>query len=654
MNIDGTDPSAVRQLLLQHALLPLVSIASTHHADRAVQAQCDNPLVSCLQMIKPYGNNALYPTHRQGYRITNTALITKNYTLFPVRFELPLADLLALHGQNDDKIKSLFSISSLEVVMQSLSQSHTDLYAEMFQKLISSNHIVLFDTFNHPVLQVFVVDAATDSLDAVRTMIVEFRNNRFPKYFQISDLLIHVFVLHGPSVTASQVAKYQESLRTELSVQSTVIPLPEIDPKTRPDPDSLFRLPQHECLTIEQEVQAITLHNTNNEPKWLVFPKELDCTLRSKIYDFLLLHLIPHMERKIRTWDDLVLSPKKSITGRFFSVSRKLFNNNDHTPSNSTTTPGSYNTLGNLYHRSAPEQIIRKLADWTLMLKDFKYAYSTYDFIKKNFTADKAWVYVAASQEMCIVSLLLAQTQQLTLDTLPLRPDKNLLRKIRHDIIEPYIDNLSYTFKLRYNIKTYAIRTYIIVAELLMHMSIMFNIPWWWSDLIETYFLKAVYEMDTHLPHSNDEPKATRAILFERLGYAKLNSNTVPTPYMSTIVDIFEKGIVQAKVQQVDEGFYKNPHKLLPDNDAGIEGLTRFRKSALWYIISMREWHAMANLSEVHRLMRSIKIPYNVESIEGQHSWFNRGDLVLSRLSNLGEFQKSNQSTDAAQEGTIA
>ena len=46
------------------------------------------------------------------------------------------------------------------------------------------------------------------------------------------------------------------------------------------------------------------------------------------------------------------------------------------------------------------------------MLKDFKYAYSTYEIIRKDYSNDRAWVYVASTQEMCIVSLLLAQTQQ--------------------------------------------------------------------------------------------------------------------------------------------------------------------------------------------------------------------------------------------------
>lgn len=43
--------------------------------------------------------------------------------------------------------------------------------------------------------QVFVIDYENDTIDDLRKLIVEFRNYNFPKYFQIDDLLMHVFVV---------------------------------------------------------------------------------------------------------------------------------------------------------------------------------------------------------------------------------------------------------------------------------------------------------------------------------------------------------------------------------------------------------------------------------------------------------------------------
>ncbi|GEQ66722.1 hypothetical protein JCM33374_g385 [Metschnikowia sp. JCM 33374] len=604
----AADFSGVRQLLLQHAYSPLVSVQSTHNADSVFQSVCANPSISALSVLKPYGNTAKYGIPNQAYRITNTSLITRNYGSFPVRFEPCLSELLTVHNPCEDKLSSLFSISSLELLMRNFSQKPPQdpdvvphsLYLSMFRKIITSNRVVSFDTLNHPVAQIFVVDFASDSLDDIRRMVVEFRNFKFPK--PVSEMIF--------------------------SLSSTGIPVN--GPET--DATDYCAMPEFENATIDQEVQNITLQMAHSEQdSGLRVPKTLDATLRTKVFEFVSRSLIPHMERKIRTWDDGVLAPKKSIAGRFFSVSRKLFNTNipNENPSQSTT-PGVYDHVGNFYHRSAPEQIIRKLADWSLMLKDFKYAYSTYDVIKKDYTNDKAWAYVASTQEMCIVSLLLAQTQPLASDTLPQKPDKNTLRKIRHDIIEPYVDNLSYTYKQRFNVKTYAVRSYLVVAELLLNMSMMFNIPWWWSDLIEDYFMKAEHELESHLAVAGKGPQATRAILYERLGFVKRHSFFIPTGRRDIINHVFENGIVPVESEECEEGFYVNKAKLAPYNDTAVKGLTRFRKSSFWYIMSMNEWMLLENAGQIRLLSDKLSIRYALT--DKTNEWYTREDLVLARI----------------------
>lgn len=636
----GADPSTIRQLLLQHTFLPLISLQLTHNADLMFQQACRNPLILVLQAIQPYGNNSRYGVTGQAYKITNTQLITRTYGLFPVRFEPLLPELLTVHNPTDTKLTGLFSISSLELVLKKLSQNQensskdldADLYVNLFRRVVTSNKVVLFDTLNHPVSQLFVIDFENDSSETLRLMIVEFRNFSFPKYFQMSDLLVHVFVLYNANISSeADVAKFQNDIRTHLTVTSTAVPI------FAPEPEPQFvRMSKLDNVTIDCEVQKITLQQgkaSEEDDDYLQVPKELDTTLRSKIYEYISRFLIPHMERKIRTWDDLILSPKKSITGHFFSVSRKLFKSSGELASQSLSAE-SYNSVHNYYHRSSPEQSIRKLADWSLMLKDFKYAYSTYDLIKKDYTNDKAWVYVAATQEMCIISLLLAQTQPLASDTLPQPPDKNTLRKIRHDIIEPYIDNLSYTFKSRFNVKTYAIKSCLVVAELLLNMSIMFNIPWWWSDLIEAYYIKCMTEIDAHLASSGNGPQAIRAILYERIGYSTGLLSFVPYQYRKLLTTAFNEESANHKEEEEeeeeDDETYKNVSKLLPDKSNAIMGLTRFRKRSLWYMLSMREWLKLENVQQVKHLAQENVLLFNMKDTSGE--WYDRQDLILATI----------------------
>lgn len=630
----GADPSAIRQLLLQHTFLPLVSIHASHGADTLFQRECGNPLISALQVLRPYGNNAKYGVANQGYKITNSLLITRMYGLFPVRFEPPLPELLTVHNPADDKLRGLFSILALERLMQATAKKETGvslLYTAMFRKVITSNRVVLFDTLNHPVSQVFVVAYGVDTVDSLRALIVEFRNFNFPRYFQTSDLLVHVFVLFdSQTAPEAELAQFLDQIRA-LSVSTT--PIPMFLPL-----ESMVRMLVLENATIDEDVQRMSLRQSE---EYVSVPKSLDSTLRVRLHEFISHLLVPHMERKIREWDDQVLGPKKSITGRFFSVSRKIFNSGD-----GDQQPGHYNNTANYYHRSSPEQAIRKLADWSLMLKDFKYAYSTYDLIKKDYANDKAWAYVAAAQEMCVISLLLAQTQPLASDVMPQAPNKNTLRKIRHDIIEPYVDNLTYTYKSRLNVKTYAIKTYLVVAELLLNMSVMFNLLAWWSDLIERYFLTCMAEVDTHVENAIDAPQVIRAILYERIGYSAGRSMFVPEGYLEEVEAAFaaadrkeeekqvEKEEKQEKQEEVNEDKleegYVNQHKLPVFRDNSIKGLTRFRKSSLWYILAMREWVLLENKLQVKRLLRNIAPRYNVTTTTTL--WYDREGLVLESI----------------------
>jgi hypothetical protein len=58
---------------------------------------------------------------------------------------------------------------------------------------------------------------------------------------------------------------------------------------------------------------------------------------------------------------------------------------------------------------NTPEAQMRKLADFAFMLQDYRFAASTYDVIRKDFQAEKAWRHFASSQEMYAVSLALTE-----------------------------------------------------------------------------------------------------------------------------------------------------------------------------------------------------------------------------------------------------
>lgn len=657
----GLDPYTARQNLLHHTYSPLISVQSSHKADILIQSILQNDNINLLGLLKIYGNNAKYSIPNQSFKITNNQLITKSYPSFPIRFEDPLPDLLSILNASSNsnsnsnptsnssdvlpsKLRQLFSISSLELLLKHTSSSSSsfspsslsfsneeDLYLKFFNKIITSKNIVPFETFNHPVSQIFIIDYSSDDLDSLRKMVVDFRNSVFPKYFQIDDLLIHIFIIYDSKlVSDSDILNFQNLIKKNLSFSSTTIPILIYD-------DDMIKLYKNENSTIEEDLQNISLNQTsshsNNAENYINVPKSVDIIFRNKIFEYINKILIPHMESKVRIWDDQILSPKKSFTGRFFSVSKKFFNNNNNTNEQLNNHTSVFNYQENSYYKSSTEQIIRKLADWSLILKDFKYAYSTYDFIKKDYTNDKAWVYVASTQEMCIVSLLLAQTQQISQLTSP-PPDKNTLRKIRHDIIEPYIDNLSYTFKSRLNVKTYSIKTLVILIELLMCMCKSFNISWWWNDLIEKYLFKCINEFDIHLISNNQKLQVIKALLYERLGYCFGHCLYLDDKNLSLLN-------YEQPPEKIDDELFQNIHKLKPDKNTAIKGLTRFRKSSVWYIISIKEWFVLKNFKQIKLLLNNIKYIYNIDN---DNDWYNRDDSLLGIINkSLVEFDHEDQ-----------
>lgn len=619
MSIQGLDPYLARQYLLHHAYSPLVSVQSSHSADTRIQnAVRHQEGFSTLLILEPYGNNAKYSVTNQAFKITNTLLITRSYPSFPIRFQLCLVEQLSVLQASEsklnlNKLRQLFSASSLEGLMQHIASEDdalNDLYLEFFAKVISSNRIVPFETFNHPVCQIFVIDFHTDTLASLRQTIVDFRNYNFPKYFQIDDLLMHVFILYDPNVASEvDITTFQSDIRRQLSIQSSPIAVIQLD-----DEAPLITLSKHENSTIEEDLQRLSLENAKVQENLIQIPHSLDSTIKQKLYEFINKHLIPHMTEKVRHWDDSILAPKKSFTGRFFSVSKKLFNNENNS-SGSGQSSTSFNHQGNYYHKTSVEQTIRKLADWSLILKDFKYAYSTYDLIKKEYNNDRAWAYVASTQEMCVVSLLLAQTQQ-SIQITP--PDKNTLRKIKHDIVEPYLDSLAYTYKSRLNIKTYGIRASLVVIELLLCMCNAYNISWWWSDLIERYLCKCVADFESTTSNSASDVQVIRALLYERLGYCL--GNCVYSSLPSTSISVKD-----AKSEESKEGFYRNTNKMEPSSVS--MGLKRERQASLWYLLSIKEWALLKNYKQAAHLLHNIESCFTIDRLTNE--WYDRPDVLL-------------------------
>lgn len=97
-------------------------------------------------------------------------------------------------------------------------------------------------------------------------------------------------------------------------------------------------------------------------------------------------------------------SSRRGFTGRLFSASKRYFSSSrtQVTPGISAASSSSSINLnspvGSVYLHSTPEAQLRKLADYAFMLRDYDFARSTYETVKKDFQADGAWRFYAGAQ----------------------------------------------------------------------------------------------------------------------------------------------------------------------------------------------------------------------------------------------------------------
>lgn len=137
--------------------------------------------------------------------------------------------------------------------------------------------------------------------------------------------------------------------------------------------------------------------------------------VKAMVREFTSQSMIPFMERNIQHWNEQVASARRGIAGRLFGASRRLFGTSARNPTpqsvqtitvHGANVPVGANTL-TIYPYAAPEAQMRKLADYAFMLRDYKFAHTIYDTVRRDYATEKAYKYHAGTQEMMGICLLM-------------------------------------------------------------------------------------------------------------------------------------------------------------------------------------------------------------------------------------------------------
>jgi trafficking protein particle complex subunit 8 len=112
----------------------------------------------------------------------------------------------------------------------------------------------------------------------------------------------------------------------------------------------------------------------------------------------------------------------------------------------------SYDPVQGSYRPEAPEALMRKLADFAFMLRDYKLAGSTYELLRSDNEHDKAWKHYAGANEMCLVSTLLHSGSRATFQS-----------------TERWLEAATHSYIHRCATPFYALRTLLLASECLRY-----------------------------------------------------------------------------------------------------------------------------------------------------------------------------------------
>ncbi|KOH00958.1 Trs85p [Saccharomyces eubayanus] len=558
---------------------------------------------------------------KRGNRSRSNSLFQRDSTQSQyVRFTRPLGDLIETRDTND----MLFNYHSLEVFLDNylkLVARNTDeevphdllkksIYHSFFSLAISStNNLSPYETFNHPILSLIALDISRGEVyEDARDLLVNFKNlnhntENFPIFMNTNEML-PVFLLCYNDESQEEFEKCQalaKKLKKQLFVESILLPLWK---------DS-FVGAENSNIQLHQPVMS----SLEEILFFLRAPTQtkLSLPLINTIYDMLdyLVYdlMIPFMKRKISFWEETILQPRKSLFNgaKFF---RKFMNKapvNGNHQHNSLTR----DSQGNEYFASSSSEfLMRKLADWSMMLSDFKTAYSTYESLMDDLDAFPK--YLASCIEWCAVSLLMGAQSIVTVKMI-----KNDINPLIERALATY-ENCSQTQRRNSKeltsssvvepVRSYETRCMILASELFLSLS-----DTWTSTPYAIQYLETILDECKLGPCS-------QIMVWERLSDCY---NLRVDPRVKHRVGVMKKSIKNTEDLRNDDE-YDTCH--FTEEDILSEGLTRRRKAAFFRLIAAKKWAEQKQWRQVSWCLKDIENTYS------EIDFLHGNGLILSNL----------------------
>ncbi|KAK5105781.1 hypothetical protein LTR62_002161 [Meristemomyces frigidus] len=343
-------------------------------------------------------------------------------------------------------------------VQQDHPNAPSPFYLLYLRRLLSGLPMVPSETLSHPVATVIAISSrSANPIEELRTLFHSSNQgeHRLPQWVHNEFLRYYVLVHDEDYDDITTSMTLFDQMKRHFGLHCHLLRLRSA--QCMPSDDGAVKLPHCEWTSAAEELAEITRRETSedeDDSTPCIFETDANA-IRAFVREMVTQSIVPSMERASATWNDQVASRRRGLSGRFMSLSKRFTAFGGRTSSVPTLagTGSNYDSLQGFYRPDAPEAIMRKLADYGMMLRDYKLAFSTFEILCQDFKSDKAWRYYAGANEMAAISSLLSATASSA--------------RTRLEGIDQYLETAYYSYISRVAAPYNALRTLVIGAELL-------------------------------------------------------------------------------------------------------------------------------------------------------------------------------------------
>ena len=405
----GTMARDSLKTLIKHAFSPSVLILSTEGAEN-VSRRSD---MSLLDLFRPFSlvdtaSGAVNTTREQPFRIPQLSLrFFESSEVEQPSEEFVDVSLDSVMRSYETLAQNMVTVVStkedaLSYLQQTSERQRTPWYDDYRNEMLKGLRCGDHEYFDHPLACLIIVSSSEE--DALPKLVSLLALEALPALFRDGmmdpNMLKHYVLIHDNSLPSTQAQLDATFQLMRETFGPTACSLLKVNSNGAGD-SFHSELWNNKSLHSRARKCEPALHKGK-----FMSVSDVESVGRF-VTDFVVTALLPHMDKRIRSLNQQVVSTRKGFKNQFKSWGSSLFGRVGPGEVGREGFIEGSDASGPVYLYTAIEAQIRALADLAFMLHDYELALSHYKLVQADFKKDKAWKHLGGAMEMAALCLFM-------------------------------------------------------------------------------------------------------------------------------------------------------------------------------------------------------------------------------------------------------